>query len=312
MGAGDEACRSIAARQEGLITLRQARQAGMPSRRVRSRLERREWVAVLPDVYALAGSQPSFRQRLRAASLWAGEGAALSHEAAAHLWRLDGFKAPPVSVATPRNLRAPRGAGLVVHCHWQLLREDVRRAQGLEVTSVPRTLIDLAAILSPARLERTVDDALVQRLTTAEVTLERLGSMQQRGRHGLKQLRALLERRTADFAGDSALEAELLRLMRRAGLPTGIPQFDVTDSKARHVARLDFAYPCARLAVQVEGYRWHAGRRKFADDLEARNRLQDLGWRVIHVTWEDLRNRPDALVSRLSAWLRPTLFDLTS
>jgi hypothetical protein len=148
---------------------------------------------------------------------------------------------------------------------------------------------------------------LVQRLCTADELRKRLDRLESRGRPGVRQLREIVEARQREFAGDSALEAKLFALMRKAGLPRGVPCFDITDERAHHVAQVDLAYPADALAIQVEGYRWHGGRRRFAEDLRARNRLLDLGWRVIHVTWEDLRDRPAELIARLETYLRPRL-----
>lgn len=69
------------------------------------------------------------------------------------------------------------------------------------------------------------------------------------------------------------------------------------------VARVDLAYPDARVAVEVDGYRWHAGRQRWAHDLARRNRITALGWRMLHVTHEDLTARPDEIVHHLRSML---------
>ena len=97
---------------------------------------------------------------------------------------------------------------------------------------------------------------------------------------------------------------KLSRLLREAHLPKPVPQFAITDDRARLVAQVDFAYPARRIAIQAEGYRWHGGRRRFVEDLRTRNRLQELGWRVLHVTWDDLDVNGAALLAPLSTWLR--------
>jgi very-short-patch-repair endonuclease len=81
-------------------------------------------------------------------------------------------------------------------------------------------------------------------------------------------------------------------------LPEPETQYPVYEH-GRVIARLDLAYPDRKLAIEADGYRWHAGRARWQSDLARRNRLTALGWRIIHVTWSDLRDRPDEVVERV-------------
>jgi very-short-patch-repair endonuclease len=74
-----------------------------------------------------------------------------------------------------------------------------------------------------------------------------------------------------------------------------IPQYGIRE-RGRLLARVDFAYPDIRLAIEVDGYRWHSGRAGWEHDLERRNKLTAIGWRVIHVTSSDLEHRFDNIV----------------
>lgn len=65
------------------------------------------------------------------------------------------------------------------------------------------------------------------------------------------------------------------------------------------VARLDFAYPEILLAIEADGFRHHGDKAGWNRDLARRNALTALGWRVIHVTWDDLRERPREIVRHL-------------
>lgn len=88
---------------------------------------------------------------------------------------------------------------------------------------------------------------------------------------------------------ESAFEARLFQEMRRAGLPLPARQHDVYDESGRFVARVDFAYVEARLAIEAVGYRWHSGRDAWARDQSRCNALAAAGWRMVNVTWQDLR-----------------------
>lgn len=79
----------------------------------------------------------------------------------------------------------------------------------------------------------------------------------------------------------------LLRCIRRGRLPEPARQFEVRD-RGKLFARVDLAYPDVRLAIEADGYRYHSGRVAWQRDLERRNSLTSLGWRVIHVTWNDV------------------------
>jgi very-short-patch-repair endonuclease len=68
----------------------------------------------------------------------------------------------------------------------------------------------------------------------------------------------------------------------------------------RVLARVDFAYPDLRIAIEVDGYRWHSGRARWERDLGRRNDLTALGWRVVHVTSSDLAHRPDRIVRMIA------------
>jgi very-short-patch-repair endonuclease len=69
------------------------------------------------------------------------------------------------------------------------------------------------------------------------------------------------------------------------------------------VAVVDFAYPDRRIAIEVDGYRWHAGRRRWERDLARRNALTALGWRVLHVTAADIEQRPGDMLAIVRAAL---------
>ncbi|HEX2057284.1 MAG TPA: DUF559 domain-containing protein [Actinomycetota bacterium] len=93
----------------------------------------------------------------------------------------------------------------------------------------------------------------------------------------------------------------------RSGLPRPVRQHRITDN-GKLVARVDFAYPDSLVAVEVDGYRWHSGRRAWSRDLTRRdltrrNRLTSLGWRVLHVTHDDLMERPNEIVEQIDAVL---------
>jgi G:T-mismatch repair DNA endonuclease (very short patch repair protein) len=106
--------------------------------------------------------------------------------------------------------------------------------------------------------------------------------------------------RLADGLAGSPQETRLRLLLHRAGLPAPVAQFRIFDGDG-FVARVDFAYPELRLAIEYDGL-WHAETGQFAKDRQRLNRLSAAGWKVIFVTAADLRN-PERLIARLAAEL---------
>jgi very-short-patch-repair endonuclease len=84
-------------------------------------------------------------------------------------------------------------------------------------------------------------------------------------------------------------------------------QHEVRDRRGRLVARLDFAYPRARLGIEADGYRFHSGRRVWTRDIERHNALIELGWTVLRFTWEDLQRREAAVAGRVRRFLSERL-----
>jgi hypothetical protein len=102
----------------------------------------------------------------------------------------------------------------------------------------------------------------------------------------------------ADGTAESPQETRLRLLFGRAGLPAPVPQFRIFDEEG-FVARVDFAYPDLRIAIEYDGL-GHSERRAFLKDRRRLNRLVAAGWTVLHVTLEDMR-RPEVLAVRVAA-----------
>src|SRR5439155_15646509 len=98
------------------------------------------------------------------------------------------------------------------------------------------------------------------------------------------------------------LETQVLKLLRNAGLPIPILQYVVRDG-SRFIARLDFAYPDQRVAIEADGFRYHDDRQGFDAERARGNEIQALGWHVLRITSKHLQQDPDVVV----AWVRRAL-----
>ena len=130
--------------------------------------------------------------------------------------------------------------------------------------------------------------------------VRRLGA---RGRNGVGVLRKVVDDRAALAAiPESAMESRVLRTLRRLGLPEPVPQFEIRH-EGRFVARVDFAYPDARVAIEYESYEHHVGNAALVRDTARRNALKRINWDVVGVTHDDLRNGGALVARTLSAVL---------
>jgi very-short-patch-repair endonuclease len=285
----------LAATQHGVFTRTQAVGSGASSGVIEWRLANERWERIHRGVYRLAGVPPSWRQALLAACLAWGGGTAASHRAAAALWTIAGFEPGPVELTAPLGSR-PGCAGIVVHQPLRLDPVDLTRRDGIPVTTPARTLLDIAAVVTRSELEEALDDALRRKLVSISRLRWRLRQMGRSGRPGIAILRALVDERTrTSSVPQSVFETRLLRALKEAGLPDPIVQHEIRD-RGRLVAVVDLAFPEQRIAIEADGYRWHAGRLRWEHDLARRNSLTSLGWRVIHVTWADLADRRERAI----------------
>ena len=282
-----------------MFSREQALEAGFSVASAERRMASGEWQRVHPHVYRLRGAPVSWEQRLMAAHLWAGGRTAVSHRSAAALWKLDGFGPGPVELTTPaRRARPP--TGVTLHVSTDLGRSDAGNLGALRVTGIVRTLIDLGAVVDDAALVEAAIESAVRRdpevLDRLAVRLDALGG---HGRRGAGVVRSILAVRDPEAAAsESQFETRLERLLRRARMPMPTRQYEVRKQDGAFVARLDFAWPERRVAVEPDGLRWHSGRAAFERGIDRANDLALSRWTVLHVTWNDLR-RPEVVLERL-------------
>lgn len=279
----DTRLRVLAERQHSVVSWRQARSTGGSQVAVAGRSASTDWEPVTPRVLRLRGSVATFEQRCMAAALDAGRRAVISHHAAARLWRLPGFFDDRIHVSRPRGgTRRPTDLS-VLHEPRALPPQHLTVIVAVPVTTVARTLFDLAGAVHPGRLERTLDNALARRLTTT-ATLHRVtAELAEHGRAGSTLMRTLLAERGAGYvAPESGLEGRFLGLLRSGGLPEPIRQHEVGGE--HWVGRVDFAYPDARLLIEIDSAIHHSTKLDSDADRRRDGELADAGYRVLRIT----------------------------
>ena len=274
-----------AAQAEGIVSLEELSDAGLSYAQIRRRtrhgwLQRRHRGVYL--VGAVAGPLAVEVAALRAC----GADAVLSLAWAAALWRMRAAVGGPVDVSIVGREARSR-PGIRVH-NVRALERTIHR--GVPVTTPAWTLLDLAATLGAADLARTVEEARVLGLVTP-ADIERLP-----GRPGRA---ALLDAvRVEPRMTRSEGERRLVALIRRAGLAVPLTNVRVLGHE------VDALWPDQRLIVEVDGFDPHGiTRAQFEHDRARDAKLVVAGYRVIRVTWRQLRDEPELVVARVAAAL---------
>jgi very-short-patch-repair endonuclease len=177
--------------------------------------------------------------------------------------------------------------------HVAALPHDERTlVDGIPVTSVPRTIFDLAAVLPARRLEQVVNEAEVRRLTDALSVPDLLERYPRR--RGTVALRRLYDDRRLDGPTASELEERFLALIDAHGIPR--PRLNTDLRLGSGFVRPDCLWAERRLIVELDGRAAHGTPRAFERDRERDRMLTAAGWRVLRVTWRQLRDDPAAVI----------------
>jgi very-short-patch-repair endonuclease len=185
--------------------------------------------------------------------------------------------------------------------HRGLIRPDeIGEVLGTPVTSVPRTLFDLAGALSKRQVERALHEVEVQRLTDP-LSLSDLLERYPR-RRGAATLRELLRARTPGGITRNDFEELFVAFLDSHGLPR--PRLNATLPIRGRLLEADCMWPEQRLVGELDGWAVHGTERAFESDRQRDRILLVEGWRSTRVTWRQLRDEPDALAADLRELLR--------
>lgn len=282
----------VSARQHGVLTRTQARAVGFDRRRVANHLLAGTLCEPVGGVLVVAGTMPTFRQRLMVATL-AGGGTVASHRSAALLHGFDGVEASPVEI-TVRRGRFPSLDGVVVHRATPLDERDIVGIDGVRSTSIARTLCDLGAVLPQDAVERCLDGALRSGASQRWIR-ETLDRLRRPGPSGTATLdRILSDPRRAGGIPESWFERLVRRAIEAPDLPPVVLQHVVRPG-GRVVARFDAAIPEWRIGIEAHSATWHDRPGRVWRDLERDNEVKALGWAVVYVTWSLARRPNDVL-----------------
>lgn len=237
----------LAGRQHGIVARRQLLALGFNAREIEHRVARGRLHLVMRGVYAVGWSQMTRKRRWMAAVLACGDGAMLSHGSAAAHWRIATERSGAVDISVCRRTRLRR-PGIRVHARHRLGESDISWYEGIPVTGIVQTLIDVATELNPMAVERVVNEADKLDLVDPERLRSALANYE--GEPGVRLLRSILDTRTFRLS-DSDLEILFRPIAAEAGLPLPLTKQVVNGFE------VDFFWPALGLVVETDGLRYH-------------------------------------------------------
>lgn len=285
----------LATRQHGVVARRQMSELGFGRKAIEAALAEGRLNAIHEEVFAVGHRRIPPHGYLWAAVLAYGPGAVVSHQSAATLWGLRRRRREPSHVTAARGRQGiRRREGLWIH-RCKLRPAESTRREGIPVTTVARTLFDLAEAVPYEDLKKTAEAADRRNLLRLR-ELERVCE-NGHGRRALRPVRQLLVELGAPAEGRSPLEIRFAEFLRRRGMPAPAQNVLVLDHE------VDALWPAAKLVVELDSWEHHGHRAAFERDRARDPKLLLAGYRTIRVTHRRLSDEPEQLAAELRALL---------
>lgn len=298
--------RELMSRQHHVIGRQQLRTIGVSDSQIKRMLASGELERIRPAVFVLAGASRGWTTELLAALIWLGEPWVAGLRSAARLWKLDDCTSSVLEYLG--DAAAPsRQPGVCLHTTNHLPRAHRTSTNGIRLTTPTRTLLDLGAVASLAALEVSLESALRLGLTSVPYLERQLSDHRAPGRRGCAAIDAVLALRRGLKPTESKLETRLFRVLREGGLPLPERQIPVFEGGI-FIARPDFLYRDARVAIEGLSLRHHSALRAVDADAARRNRLTAAGYQVLEVTHRQLVEAPHLFVEQVARALGLRLF----
>jgi very-short-patch-repair endonuclease len=270
-------------------------EAGIPERTIERWLAEGRLHLVHREVFAAGYSRIGEAGRRWATVLAYGEVTLLSHRSAAALWGLARRRSGIIDVtAAVGRQGVDRRAGIFIH-RGRLHREDRAVRAGIPVTTVARTLFDVAEFVGLKQLESAWEEA--DRLGLLELREVERACERGYGRRALRPIRRLLAEARAATITRSPLEDEFAAFCRDHDLPT--PSFNTTLLGFE----VDALWPRQRLAAELDSWEFHSHRAAFERDRARDMALQVAGYRIIRITHRRVHGEAGKLAAEIRALL---------
>lgn len=280
------------------MTHRQLAAVGIRGSAITRRVAAGRLVRVYPGVYAV-GHVPHTREaRWIAAVMACGRGAVLSHLDAAALWRI--YESLGIAVHVTTTSRGGRYLpGIHAHRARKLDPADVTIKDGIPVTTVARTLIDLTDLLPTDRILRAVREAEYLKLLDLDTLIAAVERAN--GRKNLTELHQALERHTPGQIVRDELEHRFQELRHRGGLKQPLTNLKVKTGRRTYT--VDCLWPDEGVAVELDGRAAHIRAAAFEEDRARDAALAAIGLLPLRFTWYRVTCEGEEVLAELNATL---------
>jgi very-short-patch-repair endonuclease len=290
--AGQELA-ALARRQHGVVSIRQLRKLGYSQKSVRHAVAAGRLHRLHHGVYAVGHTNLSLDGWCIAAVLASGPRALLSHYSAGWLLGLISTRPVPVHVTTP--LPRKRRGSIRVHHSRTLSDEDRSIEEGIPVTSVARTALDLAAVLRFRNLRRLIRRS--EELNVFDFTDFRSILSRNQGHRGA----APLSRALAIYEPPRLTRSEFEREFAVRADQSGLPPFATNFSAAGY--EIDVYWPELRFGVELDVYATHGSPEPFEEDRRRAEDLKLAGVELTRVTAYRFEHEPRKVMERVGRLL---------
>jgi very-short-patch-repair endonuclease len=288
----------LAEEQYGVVGRGQLLELGLTEEAIEVRLRNGRLHRLHAGVYAVGHRVTSREGQWMAAVLGSGPEAVLSHWSAAAFWTIRANSRSVIDITTPRKSRSWDG---IRRHHKALPADEVTVEEGIPVTTVPRTIFDLAATESAdvvgSLLRESEYRQLRDRLSLWDL-VERYP-----GRRGVRRVRTALGRLREEPSGRrrSRLEERFAPFLRLHRLPQ--PRFNDWILLGGKRYQVDCHWPGIDQIVELDGWEGHGTRSAFREDRARDRALRVAGYSVTRLTWNQLDDEPEAIAFDLRALL---------
>lgn len=284
--------------QHGLVTLQQCRDDGMTRAQLRTLVRSGRLERLAPSVYGQPDRGPSWHRSLWLAHLHAGPDSCISHLAAARLHGCEEAPEGAVSITcSPGTRSGPPDARR--HLQTDVTADDIEKIDGLPVTTLIRTVVDLASVMHIARLRVLAKREITDGRVTAAQIGGRLDDLRRSGKPGvLKLCQVLDDAGPGEGLARSRLEQLLDEALKIGGLPAPVHEYPL-PGRGAVTGFVDRCWPEAQWIVEADGRKWHTRHLRFEHDTTRRLEAQGAGFETTPVIWEHLSSDPEGTATLL-------------
>jgi hypothetical protein len=295
----DRKVAALAGGQHGVVGRWQLREIGLTERLIRTRVSHGGLNRLHRGVYAVGHRAITVEGRWMAAALAHGPRAVLSHRSAGQFWGLFPRRSIEPEVTGPGSQKTKQG--IVAH-RATLMADEVVRVRGVPVTSVPRTMFDLAGMLKEREVERAWNEMEVREYRSPLSVPDLIERYP--GRKGTLLLARLADRKTLPVGiTRNELEEAFLGLIDRFGLPR--PRMNAHLAIRDRFYEIDCLWEDRKIAIELDGGGAHGTKRAFQKDRERDRILTAERYTTARITWDQIQFTPSEVASDLHLILTP-------